>query len=132
MTETTSTVMTHLTLGAVIVYGIQYLKAAGWMPWLTADSKTLTRLVSALAALAVGFGVTGQWDPVHGGTFVIPPLSDLINGLWDTVKQFTTNQVLYDTVFNRPAVPVQVTVAHMLPSSLPQTDVNGVPTHGQP
>lgn len=119
--ESMNEAMTHFTTGAMIVYGIQFLKNAGWFPWLTADSKTIARLVSLAGALIVGFGITGHWDPLSGGTIHLPPLAMMIDGLTDTVKQYMTNQVIYDTVTKQTTVVVQ----HELPSSLPATVSGG-------
>ena len=103
-TETTGEVMTHLTTGAVIVYAIQWLKGQGWMPWVTADSTTVNRVVSGVAAAAIAFGIGGHWDPVHGGVFTIPPLTELINGAWEFAKQYTVQQVVYDGVVQKAGV----------------------------
>ena len=39
--ETGPELTAHLTTGAVIVYSLQWVKTAGWFPWLSGDTKGL-------------------------------------------------------------------------------------------
>ena len=91
-------ILAHLTLGGVVVYGIEWLKGSGKFPWITASTKTLNRIVSLIAAavVALGVGVTG--DASHGWAISVPPLAALLAGVWETIKQLVLQQVLYDGV----------------------------------
>jgi hypothetical protein len=91
-------VMTHVTSGAVVVYAIEWAKSWGAFRWLTADTKALNRLVSAVAAAVIALGISVSGDGSSGWTIAIPPTSVLIVSGWEFVKQFVTQQVLFDTV----------------------------------
>ena len=99
--ENTDAMMTHFTSGAVIVYLIQYAKEWGWTSWITPDSKTLNRVVSAVAAAVVAFGITATGDLSHGWTIQIPAGSILMTGGWEWVKQYVVQQVVYDGVVDK-------------------------------
>lgn len=88
----------HLTLGAVCVYAIEHMKQSGLFPWVTQDTKTLNRWLSAVLALVTAIGIQVTYDPWTGGTAQIPALPTLLLGCWEVVKQYTVNQVLYDGV----------------------------------
>ena len=105
----TQEVMTHLTTGAVIVYLIEWLKAQGWCRWVTADTGTVNRAISAIGAAAVAFGISAQGDAQSGWTIHIPSLAVLLLGVWEWVKQFTLQQLLFDGVVQKSGRPVTVT-----------------------
>lgn len=121
-----SEVMTHFASAVYITYAIEYLKASGWCPWLTVDSKTINRWVSLGLAVVVGFGVTGTWTPDAGGTIHIPPAAELLAHAFDAAKQFATQQFIYDTAIAKKPLPV--IVQHVSPSSLPMTGPGGAPS----
>ena len=88
----------HLTSSAVVVYGIEWLKSSGWCPWITADTRTVNRIMSGIAAAAMAFGISWTYDPAVGGDIHIPMLSILIGGGYDWLKQFVMQQVIWDGV----------------------------------
>ena len=99
--ETSGELTAHLTLGAMVVYSLDWAKSSGWVPWLTADTKTLNRLLSLFASLVIGMGITWTGDAAGGWHVEIPMATVLMSGLWDSVKQFFLTQVLYDTTVGR-------------------------------
>ena len=106
--ESTNEVMTHLTTGAVVVYAIQWLKSQGWCTWITAETGTLNRIISGVAAALIAFGVTWTGDAQSGWTIQIPMLTVLLAGVWEWLKQFTVQQVLFDSLMKDRAVTVHV------------------------
>ena len=101
MMETSGEITSHLTTGAAVVYGIQWLKACGWFPWLTSDTKQVNRAVSAVLAAIAAVGINWAYDAsVDGGTLIIHGLSwsALATGAWEWFKQFTTQQLIWDGV----------------------------------
>lgn len=99
--EGTNEVMTHLTTGAVIVYAIEWLKAQGWCSWVTAESGTLNRLISAIGAAAVAFGISATGDAASGWIIQIPAVTVLVAGIWEWVKQFVLQQLIFDGVVQK-------------------------------
>ena len=96
--EGTEEVMTHLTTGAVVVYGIQWLKQISWFKWLSDDTGMVNRVASAIAAAGIAFGISATGDASTGWVITIPSLTVLAGGGWEFVKQFMVQQVLYDGV----------------------------------
>ncbi len=118
--ESTSEVMTHLTTGAVIVYAIEWLKRLPQFRWITADSGTVNRIVSAVAAAAVAFGITASGDAQTGWIIHIPSVAVLGTGMWEFVKQFTVQQLIWDGVVSQKRVKVSLSSLSSL-SSLPDS-----------
>lgn len=98
MNESGSELTAHLTTGAAIVYGIQWLKAQGWCPWLDEHSGAANRIVSLGGAVIAVMGITFSYDPAVGGDIHIPMLSVLVGGAWEVGKQFTLQQLTYDAI----------------------------------
>src|SRR3990167_2958302 len=99
-------VTAHLTTGAVAVYAIEALKQWPQFRWLTADSATVNRVISALAAAMIAFGISATGDVSTGWTIHIPSGAILMAGLWEWVKQVTVQQVLYQSVVEPKRVKV--------------------------
>jgi hypothetical protein len=100
--------MTHLTTGAVVVYFLQWAKAQNVpvLRWISEDSTTLNRILSALIAGVLAFGINWTGDASTGWTIHVPPVSVLIAGGWEWLKQFSTQQLLYDGVVQRAGAGV--------------------------
>ena len=96
--DPTNEVMTHLTTGAVVVYTIEWLKRWPAFRWLTADSGMVNRVVSAVAAAMIAFGISVTGDAASGWSIGIPPVATLAASGWEFVKQFMVQQVLYQGV----------------------------------
>ena len=99
--DPTNEVMTHLTTGAVVVYAIQWLKHLSWFKWLSDDTGTVNRIVSAIAAAGIAFGISVTGDAATGWNVGIPPLVTLAASGYEFVKQFAVQQVLYDGVVQK-------------------------------
>lgn len=90
--------MTHLTSGAAVVYIIEGLKASGRVPWLTADTKTVNKMASAIAAACLAFGITATGDASTGWIVQIPSATVLLSGVWHWLEQWVIQQGYYDLV----------------------------------
>ena len=99
----------HFTTSAMVVYALQALKQAGWCPWVTADSKTVNRILSAVMAAALAFGITATGDAQTGWVVQIPSATVLLSGLWHWAEQFTSQQILYDLVAQKSGTGKGVT-----------------------
>ena len=98
----------HLTSGAVIVYGIQWLKSQGWCPWVTEHSGAVNRVISMGGAIIAVMGITITYDPSVGGDVHIPALATLLTGALEVAKQYTSQQVLYDAVVQKSGQKTRV------------------------
>lgn len=105
--ENSNELIAHITSSAVIVYALEALKQWPAFRWLTADTKTLNRVISGVAAFAMAIGISGHWDPAHGGMIQIPALSVLLSGGYDWLKQMCLQQIVYDGVVAKPDTGVK-------------------------
>lgn len=98
----------HLTLGAVIVYFIEYLKRWPFFRMLTPETTTLNRVVSAALAGAAAIGIGWTYDGATG-TLVVTGLTwgTIVAACWEWVKQYAVQQVLYDTAVAPRVVQVR-------------------------
>ena len=112
--ETGAELTAHLTTGAVVVYALEWLKSAGWCPWISADTKRLNRVLSAILAATAAVGIGWTYEASQG-TLVITGLtaSGLLTGGYEWIKQFSVQQLLFDGVIAKQTVTV-------LPPSPPQ------------
>lgn len=66
----------------------------------------LNRAVSFIAALAMALGITLTGDAATGWTAMIPPLPVLMSGAFEALKQFTTQQLIFDGIVSPKRVRV--------------------------
>lgn len=93
---------TQLTSSAVVVWVIQWLKHAGWCPWITADSNTLTRTISAAAAIGTAAGIHFSFDAAAGSLAITGLLlPNILHFLWVALQQFVGQELIYTAVYNR-------------------------------
>ena len=86
-------------VSVAVVHILEWLKRAGWFPWLTANSTTVLRLISILVALATSAGfkiISG--DAGHGWNIFIPPVAVVVDTLIHAVAQFGAQQGYYSIV----------------------------------
>ena len=83
-------------VSVAVVHILEWLKQAGWFPWLTNNSTTVLRLISILAALATSAGfkiISG--DAGHGWNIFIPPIAVVFDTLLHAIAQFGAQQGYY-------------------------------------
>jgi len=94
-------ITTHLALGAIISYALQWLKNAKWFPWLAEHTTTLNRLLSAVAAFLSSVGIvaasTGHlsWETGTTITLAIPSLSIIWQTGLNTLGQWVIQEGVY-------------------------------------
>lgn len=94
----TTDAMAHLTTGAVVVYLLNWIKNAGWFPWLSHDTGAINRVVSMIAAGAMAFGISATGDAQSGWVIHVPSLDLLLAGGYEWLKQFCSQQLIFDIV----------------------------------
>lgn len=67
-------VLTQVAYSTVIVTLLQLLKKAAWFPWLTEQSKNVSRLFAAFLSMCAGVGIHATWSHTNG-TLLITGLS---------------------------------------------------------
>lgn len=90
---------TQLTSAAVVVYLLQKIKQARWIPWVREQTRALNQALAIMAAGATAIGIHWTFDPAAGAlTITGLTLSGLTHGTWEWIKQVAIQQVLYDGV----------------------------------
>ena len=86
----------QFTASAIIVWGINRLKNAGWCSFISAESDKLNRLIAIVAAILVGLGVHAEFDQAAGILTVTGLTAQgLIHNSLACVQSFATQQCLF-------------------------------------
>lgn len=88
--------LTQFTWASVVVYGLQYLKASSWFPWLTTRTKGLNRLAAIAGASLTAVGIAWHYDPVGTLTITGVTAANLLHGVWHIAQQVAMQQVIFD------------------------------------
>jgi hypothetical protein len=117
-------VITQITTGALTVAFINWLKSSSVFPWITAERKTLLRVIAGVLAGVKAIGITYTWNP-DAHTLVIGglTLATILGGTWHWLQSFVTQELIYQTTKSRQpagtiAVPVVNDVA-VIPAAAP-------------
>ena len=94
-------IMAHLTTGAVVVYTIEWLKRWPAFTWISANSGTVNRAISAITAAGIAFGISATGSAETGWVIQIPSLAVLASSGFEFLKQFMVQQVVYDGVVQK-------------------------------
>lgn len=87
---------THFTSAAIVVWGLNKLKAASWFPLLQKDWTTLNRGASVVLAFFVAQGIAYAWDSTSRVlTITIPTLSVLLLNVWHWIGQYVMQETLF-------------------------------------
>ena len=127
----TSDLSAHVTMGAVIVYLIEYLKRSHWFPWLDSYTVNLNKAVSAILAAIAAFGIGWVIQSPVEGTYVITltGLTWTSVGLasWEFLKQYITQQMIFDMAIKKGEPPkvVKESTGSGGAAALPGVDGNG-------
>lgn len=101
---------TQVTAGAVIAYFVNYLKGSKYFPWITEETKVVSRFISAVLAAGTAVGVHTVWSP-ESHTLTITGLTavGIAGALWAFSKQYAiqhlTSKVMYPNGTNGTRVP---------------------------
>lgn len=98
-------VISQVTLSAVAVVVMQWLKKASWFPWLTEQSGKIQNVVAAFTAAIVAIGVHYTYDSTTA-TLTITGISwaALGHGVWHWLQSYTFQETIYQAAF-KPAGP---------------------------
>jgi hypothetical protein len=88
--------LTTFTTGALTVAALNWLKGSEYFPWITRQSTTLLRVLSAAAAVASGAGIQHIWNGTdHSLVITGITVPNVAGFVWAIVKQFTMNETLF-------------------------------------
>jgi len=89
----------QITLAAMAVAFIEWLKGRAWFPWITAHTDQLNRMLSAFLAAGAAVGITVSWDPeAHALTIAGLTLIGILTAGYAWLKQFIFQELTYRVV----------------------------------
>jgi len=98
--------MSSVASAGLITYLIEWAKKSALVPWLTANDKTILRVVNAASALALAVGLHWVYNADARQLVIdIPTVGTVVFGLWEWGKQWALQQMAYDGVVNKAAGP---------------------------
>lgn len=113
---TVTPVATQVTISAIVVAALQWLKGSSWFPWLTTESEKANRAVAAVLALASAIGIHLAWN--HGdvpGTYMLQvsgiTLMGIAGGVWAWAKSFVFQQIIFRATVKPAPVATPAAVA---------------------
>lgn len=96
---------TQITVGALSVAFLNWLKGSKYFPWLTQETAKLNRVFAALVALIGAVGVHLTWAAGDtSGTYMITVTGATLHGIamggWVWLKQFVMQELIYRSTAN--------------------------------
>lgn len=110
--------LTTMTVSGITVAAINWLKKSKYFPWITKEKIWLLRVMSAAAATASGVGITHIWNPADHSILIAGlTAANLWAFGWAIVKQFTANELVFQTTKPSSAPVVVQAVAPASPEA---------------
>lgn len=104
-------VVTQVSSAAAVVYLMQKLKNWDRFKWLQKEGQIwLKRGLSLAAAFGIHTGVSYVWNPgtspgvAHVLMINIPPLAEIMTGLWHWFNQYVLQELIYQGTANKVVV----------------------------
>lgn len=87
---------TQVAASAIIVWIIQKLKGAKWVPFITQDSGALNRIIAVLGAAATTAGIHFSFDTT-GGVLTVTGVTLMNVGIfaWDILRSTIFQEIIY-------------------------------------
>jgi len=97
---------TQITIGALSVAFLNWLKTTRYFPWMTEETAKLNRVFAAIVALVGAVGVHLTWAAGDtSGTYLITVTGATLHGIglgaWVWLKQFVMQELIYRSSANR-------------------------------
>lgn len=106
---TENVLATQVTAGAIIAFVTNWMKNSKYMPWITQETKTISRLVAVVLSAATAVGVNVVWNGTDH-TLLISGLTlyGIVGAFWALAKQYAfqhlAGQVMYSQQKNQSEV----------------------------
>lgn len=96
-------VISQVTLSAIAVVVMQWLKKSSWFPWLTAQSDAANKIVAAFFAAAAAVGIHYTYDASTATlTFTGISFAALGHALWHWLQSYAVQETIYKGAFHKP------------------------------
>lgn len=101
----TNPAIDQLTISAVVVMAVQWLKTAKWMPFMQAHTDTVNRVVAWLGAAGTALGLHLVYDSTaHSLTLNGLVFASILHGGWDWIKSVAVQELIYKGVLKPDAL----------------------------
>jgi hypothetical protein len=105
----TNPAIDQLTISAVVVMIVQWLKNTKWVPFMQAHTDTLNRVVAWGAAAGTALGMHLAYDSAsHTLTISGLALATIAHGGWDWIKSIAVQELIYKGVLKPGATATAV------------------------
>lgn len=108
--STVNPLATQVTVSAIVVAFIQWLKSRDWFPWIQNEAATANRIAAVLLAALTAIGIHMTWS--HGdvpGSYMISvtglTLVGIGMGLYAIIKSFVFQELIYRTTVKNGSPP---------------------------
>ena len=103
-------VLSQVVMAWVVTQAIQRLKRWKDLPWMTARTDTVNRIVGIILAFFASLGIMFTFDP-EAGTLVVSglTLSTVLAGVWTWVQQVVLQQIIYRGAVKETPVEAKAT-----------------------
>lgn len=120
----------QVVVSAVVVYLLQLAKKSQLIPWMTAETGTINRVVAVLAALCSSLGIHFSFNAA-AGTLVIAGLSLAAVGgfAWHWLTAFVSQQLIFQTAVQPKqlsAAELATAIAHAIAQAPAPSDGNTI------
>ena len=92
-------VTSQITLSAVVVVVMQWLKNSSYMPWLNQQSDKANRVVAALLAFVTAIGIHYTYDA--GVVTITFTVMTVLHGLWHWLQSLVFQELVYKGVIKK-------------------------------
>jgi hypothetical protein len=94
---------TQASVAVLVSYALQWIKQSKWFPFITTETQTLNRWISAVVAFASGLGIFFTWNHT-AGTLTIAGLTaaNLLHAGTGMIQQWLFQHAAYRTLVAPP------------------------------
>ena len=103
-------VLSQVVVAWLVTQAVQWLKRASGLPWISAKTDTLNKIVGIVLAFFASLGIMFQFDP-QAGTLLVTGLtaSTILAGIWTWVQQVVLQQIIYHGAVKETPVEARAT-----------------------
>ena len=103
-------VLSQVVVAWLVTQVVQWLKRASGLPWITAKTDTLNKLVGVVLAFFASLGIMFTFDP-EAGTLIVSGLTvgTIVTGIWTWVQQVVLQQIIYRGAVKETPVEARAT-----------------------
>jgi hypothetical protein len=113
--QDTSLVLTQVTVSAIVVALIEWMKRTNRLSWINVETEKLNRAVAFVGATVSAIGIHMTWN--HGanpGSYLLGisglTVMGVTHGLWTVTKSFVMQQIIFHSTVKPKSLTGKVTI----------------------